>query len=99
NTIRISGDHMGEAGANCVQQVALTLDDGNEYSKAANSAGLKSDDFAPRLAVCFGSGMDLCMNVARLRAARYLWSEAVSGLGAQDPKSRARRTHGQTSGW
>ncbi|EFV7178994.1 methylmalonyl-CoA mutase [Shigella flexneri] len=99
NTISISGYHMGEAGANCVQQVAFTLADGIEYIKAAISAGLKMDDFAPRLSLFFGIGMDLFMNVAMLRAARYLWSEAVSGFGAQDPKSLALRTHCQTSGW
>ena len=81
NTISISGYHMGEAGANCVQQVAFTLADGIEYIKAALSAGLKIDDFAPRLSFFFGIGMDLFMNVAMLRAARYLWSEAVSGFG------------------
>ncbi len=95
NTISISGYHMGEAGANCVQQVAFTLADGIEYIKAAISAGLKIDDFAPRLSFFFGIGMDLFMNVAMLRAARYLWSEAVSGFGAQDPKSLALRTHCQ----
>ncbi|MGQ7109472.1 methylmalonyl-CoA mutase family protein, partial [Escherichia sp. TWPC-MK] len=73
--------------------------DGIEYIKAAISAGLKIDDFAPRLSFFFGIGMDLFMNVAMLRAARYLWSEAVSGFGAQDPKSLALRTHCQTSGW
>ncbi|EFZ2669933.1 TPA: methylmalonyl-CoA mutase [Shigella flexneri 1b] len=99
NTISISGYHMGEAGANCVQQVAFTIADGIEYIKAAISAGLKIDDFAPRLSLFFGIGMDLFMNVAMLRAARYLWSEAVSGFGAQDPKSLALRTHCQTSGW
>ena len=95
NTISISGYHMGEAGANCVQQVAFTLADGIEYIKAALCAGLKIDDFAPRLSFFFGIGMDLFMNVAMLRAARYLWSEAVSGFGA----TLALRTHCQTSGW
>jgi len=99
NTISISGYHMGEAGANCIQQVAFTLADGIEYIKAALFAGLKIDDFAPRLSFFFGIGMDLFMNVAMLRAARYLWSEAVSGFGATNPKSLALRTHCQTSGW
>ncbi|MCL1410530.1 methylmalonyl-CoA mutase family protein, partial [Enterobacter hormaechei] len=67
NTISISGYHMGEAGANCVQQVAFTLANGIEYIKAAISAGLKIDDFAPRLSFFFGIGMDLFMNVAMLR--------------------------------
>lgn len=79
--------------------MAFTLADGIEYIKAALSAGLKIDDFAPRLSFFFGIGMDLFMNVAMLRAARYLWSEAVSGFGANNPKSLALRTHCQTSGW
>lgn len=99
NTISISGYHMGEAGANCVQQVAFTLADGIEYIRAALAAGLKIDEFAPRLSFFFGIGMDLFMNVAMLRAARYLWSEAVSAFGATDAKSLALRTHCQTSGW
>ncbi|EON3356547.1 methylmalonyl-CoA mutase [Yersinia enterocolitica] len=99
NTISISGYHMGEAGANCVQQVAFTIADGIEYIKAALKAGLNIDDFAPRLSFFFGIGMDLFMNIAMLRAARYLWSEAVSQFGATDPKSLALRTHCQTSGW
>ncbi|MFQ6244171.1 methylmalonyl-CoA mutase [Yersinia enterocolitica] len=99
NTISISGYHMGEAGANCVQQVAFTLADGIEYIKAAIDAGLKIDDFAPRLSFFFGVGMDMFMNVSMLRAVRYLWSEAVSQFGATNPKSLALRTHCQTSGW
>jgi len=99
NTISISGYHLGEAGANCVQQVAFTLADGMEYIRAAVDAGLHIDDFAPRLSFFFGIGMDFFMNVAMLRAARCLWSDAVQKFGAQNPHSLALRTHCQTSGW
>lgn len=99
NTISISSYHMSEAGANCVQQVAFTIADGIEYIKADLKAGLNIDDFAPRLSFFFGTGMDLFMNIAMLRAARYLWSESVSQFGATNPKSLALRTHCQTSGW
>lgn len=99
NTISISGYHMGEAGASCVQQMAFTIADGIEYIKAALNAGLNIDDFAPRLSFFFGIGMDLFMNIAMLRAARFLWSETVSQFGAINPKSLALRTHCQTSGW
>jgi methylmalonyl-CoA mutase len=98
NTISISGYHMGEAGANCVQQVAFTIADGVEYIRAALSAGLKIDDFAPRLSFFFGIGMNLFMNVAMLRAARFLWSDAVGKFGGNE-SSKALRTHSQTSGW
>jgi methylmalonyl-CoA mutase len=98
NTISISGYHLGEAGANCVQQVAFTIADGIEYIKTAINAGLKIDDFAPRLSFFFGIGMNLFMNVAMLRAARYLWSDAVEQLGGNE-QSKALRTHSQTSGW
>ena len=99
NTISISGYHIGEAGANCVQQVAFTIADGMEYIRAAIDAGLHIDDFAPRLSFFFGIGMDFFMNVAMLRAARYLWSDAVKKFGATNPHSLALRTHCQTSGW
>lgn len=98
NTISISGYHIGEAGANCVQQVAFTIADGIEYIKAAINAGLNIDDFAPRLSFFFGIGMNLFMNVAMLRAARYLWSNAVEQFGGNE-QSKALRTHCQTSGW
>lgn len=99
NTISISGYHMSETGADCVQQVAFTLANGIEYINAALAAGLKIDDFAPRLSFFFGIGMDIFMNVAMLRAARILWSEIVAGFGAQNLKSLALRMHCQTSGW
>ena len=99
NTISISGYHIGEAGSNCVQQVAFTIADGMEYIRAAVDAGLHIDDFAPRLSFFFGIGMDFFMNVAMLRAARYLWSDAVKKFGAVNPHSLALRTHCQTSGW
>ncbi|MCP3965450.1 MAG: methylmalonyl-CoA mutase [Lentisphaerae bacterium] len=99
NTISISGYHMGEAGASCVQQVAFTIADGIEYIRAAMNAGLAIDDFAPRLSFFFGIGMDFFMNIAMLRAARYLWSETVKEFGAENPRSMALRTHCQTSGW
>lgn len=99
NTISISGYHIGEAGANCVQQVAFTIADGMEYIRAAVDAGLHIDDFAPRLSFFFGIGMDFFMNVAMLRAARCLWSDAVKKFGAEKPHSLALRTHCQTSGW
>ena len=98
NTISISGYHMGEAGANCVQQVAFTIADGIEYIKAAINAGMNIDDFAPRLSFFFGIGMNLFMNVAMLRAARYLWSDAVEQFGGNE-QSKTLRTHSQTSGW
>lgn len=99
NTISISGYHIGEAGTNCVQQVAFAIADGMEYIRAAVDAGLHIDDFAPRLSFFFGIGMDFFMNVAMLRAARCLWSDAVQKFGAQNPHSLALRTHCQTSGW
>ena len=98
NSISISGYHMGEAGANCVQQVAFTIANGIEYIKTALNAGLKIDDFAKHLSFFFGIGMNLFMNVAMLRAARYLWSEAVEQFGGNE-QSKALRTHCQTSGW
>ncbi|MCF8044513.1 MAG: methylmalonyl-CoA mutase [Desulfarculaceae bacterium] len=99
NTISISGYHMMEAGADSVLQTAFTLADGLEYVKAALDAGMDIDSFAPRLSFFFGIGMNFFMDIAMLRAARFLWSELMGRFNPKDPKSKMLRTHVQTSGW
>ncbi len=99
NTVSISGYHMMEAGANSVLQLGFTLADGLEYVRAALRTGLDIDDFAPRLSFFFGVGMNFFMEIAMLRAARFLWHELVSKFEPKDPRSTMLRTHVQTSGW
>jgi methylmalonyl-CoA mutase len=99
NTVSISGYHMMEAGANSVLQTAFTLADGLEYVKAALAAGLDIDDFAPRLSFFFGIGMNFFMEIAMLRAARFLWADMIRGFNPKKPQSLMLRTHCQTSGW
>ena len=99
NTVSISGYHIMEAGANSVLQTAFTLADGKEYIRAAIEGGLKIDDFAPRLSFFFGVGMNFFMEIAMLRAARYLWNQIVSEFNPTNARSRVLRTHVQTSGW
>jgi methylmalonyl-CoA mutase len=98
NSISISGYHMHEAGATAVQELAYTLADGIEYVRAALAKGLDVDAFAPRLSFFFGIGMNFFMEVAKLRAARLLWSQIMNGFGAKNPESSMLRTHCQTSG-
>ena len=99
NPVSISGYHMQEAGGTCVQELAYTMADGIEYVRAAMSSGLKIDDFAPRLSFFFCIGMNFFMEVAKLRAARQLWSELVSEqFSPKDPRSLMLRMHCQTSG-
>jgi len=98
NSISISGYHMHEAGATAVQELAYTLADGMEYVRVAIADGLDIDDFAPRLSFFFGIGMNLFMEVAKLRAARTLWARIMTDLGAKSEKSKLLRTHCQTSG-
>ena len=98
NSISISGYHMQEAGATCVQELAFTLADGLEYVRAALDRGLDIDKFAPRLSFFFCLGMNFFMEVAKLRAARLLWSEMIAPFNPKDPRSLALRTHCQTSG-
>jgi methylmalonyl-CoA mutase len=98
NSISISGYHMHEAGATAVQELAYTLADGMEYVRVAQSQGLEIDAFAPRLSFFFGIGMNLFMEVAKLRAARTLWARIMTDLGATKEKSKLLRTHCQTSG-
>lgn len=98
NSISISGYHMQEAGANQVQELAYTLADGLEYVKTALERGLEIDDFAPRLSFFWSIGMNFFMEVAKMRAARFMWSEMISKFNPKNPKSLALRTHCQTSG-
>jgi len=98
NSISISGYHMQEAGATAVQELAFTLADGLDYVRAALSKGLKIDDFAPRLSFFFCIGMNFFMEIAKLRAARYLWAKLITPFNPQNPASLALRTHCQTSG-
>ncbi|NOX35753.1 MAG: methylmalonyl-CoA mutase [Deltaproteobacteria bacterium] len=99
NTISISGYHIMEAGADSVLQTAFTLADGLEYVKAALATGLDIDKFAPRLSFFFGIGMNFFMDIAMLRAARFLWAELMGQFNPENPKSKMLRTHCQTSGW
>ncbi len=98
NSISISGYHMHEAGATAAQELGFTLADGMAYVRAAKARGLDVDAFAPRLSFFFGIGMNFFMEVAKLRAARLLWSEIMEQLGAKSSESRTLRTHCQTSG-
>ncbi len=98
NSISISGYHMQEAGADNVLELAYTLADGMEYVRAAMSKGLDIDDFAPRLSFFFAIGTDFFMEIAKLRAARTLWSKIMRDFGAKNEKSLILRTHCQTSG-
>ncbi|MFZ6052373.1 methylmalonyl-CoA mutase [Halocola ammonii] len=99
NSISVSGYHMQEAGATADIELAYTLADGLEYIRAGLEAGLKIDDFAPRISFFWGIGMNHFMEIAKMRAARMLWSKLVKQFDPQNPKSLALRTHSQTSGW
>ncbi|MCH1451957.1 MAG: methylmalonyl-CoA mutase [Acidimicrobiales bacterium] len=99
NSISISGYHMQEAGATADLELAYTLADGVEYVRAGVAAGLDVDAFAPRLSFFWAIGMNFFMEVAKLRAARLLWSHLMAQFDPKNPKSSSLRTHSQTSGW
>ena len=99
NSISISGYHMQEAGATADLELAYTLADGVEYVRAGVAAGLDVDAFAPRLSFFWAIGMNFFMEVAKLRAARLLWSHLMEQFDPKNPKSSSLRTHCQTSGW
>ena len=99
NSISISGYHMHEAGAPAALEVAYTLADGIEYIRTGIKAGLKIDDFAPRLSFFWGIGMNHFTEIAKMRAARMLWTKLVKRFDPKNEKSLMLRTHSQTSGW
>lgn len=99
NCISISGYHMQEAGATADLELAYTLADGLEYAKAGVDAGIKIDDFAPRLSFFWATGMNFFMEIAKMRAARLIWAERMQEFSPKNPRSLSLRTHCQTSGW
>ena len=99
NSISISGYHMQEAGATCDIELAYTLANGLEYIKKGLAAGMDIDTFAPRLSFFWAIGMNHFMEIAKMRAARTLWSKIVKQFNPKNEKSLALRTHCQTSGW
>lgn len=100
NSISISGYHMQEAGATADLELAYTIADGIEYARAGVAAGLDIDRFAPRLSFFWAIGMNFSMEVAKLRAARLLWSSLMKkNFSPKDDRSLSLRTHCQTSGW
>lgn len=99
NSISISGYHMQEAGATPVLEMAYTLADGLEYVRTGIKAGMNIDDFAPRLSFFWAIGMNHFMEIAKMRAARFIWANLLMQFNPQNQKSLALRTHSQTSGW
>ncbi|MDF9832241.1 methylmalonyl-CoA mutase [Ereboglobus sp. PH5-5] len=99
NSISISGYHMQEAGATNDLELAYTLADGLEYIRTGVKAGIPVDAFAPRLSFFWAIGKNFFMEIAKMRAARTLWDRITSQFGPKNNKSRALRTHSQTSGW
>ncbi len=99
NSISISGYHMQEAGATLDLELAYTLADGLEYLRTGIETGLKIDEFAPRLSFFWAAGMNHFMEIAKMRAARMLWSKIVKQFNPKSDKSMRLRTHTQTSGW
>lgn len=99
NSISISGYHMQEAGAPADIELAYTLADGLEYVRTGLEAGIDIDKFAPRLSFFWAIGMNFFMEMAKMRAARFIWAKMMKEFLPQNPKSMALRTHSQTSGW
>ncbi|MGP8050333.1 MAG: methylmalonyl-CoA mutase [Desulfobaccales bacterium] len=99
NTISISGYHIREAGSTAVQEIAFTLANGIAYVEGAIKAGMKVDEFGPRLSFFFNAHLDFLEEVAKFRAARRLWAKIMKErFGAQDPRSLMLRFHTQTAG-
>jgi methylmalonyl-CoA mutase len=99
NSISISGYHMQEAGAPADIELAYTLADGLEYVRTGLAAGIEIDKFAPRLSFFWAIGMNYFMEVAKMRAARFIWAKMMKSFDPKNSKTMALRTHSQTSGW
>jgi methylmalonyl-CoA mutase, N-terminal domain len=99
NTVSISGYHIREAGSTAVQELAFTLADGLEYVRWGLARGLNIDEFAPRLSFFFNVHNDFFEEIAKMRAARWIWArEMRETFGAKNPRSWLCRFHSQTAG-
>ena len=99
NYISISGYHIREAGSSAIQELAFTLADGFGYIELGKAAGLKVEEFAPRLSFFFNSTMDFFEEIAKFRAARRIWATVLrEKYGVRDKRSLLMRFHTQTSG-
>jgi methylmalonyl-CoA mutase, N-terminal domain len=99
NTISVSGYHIREAGSTAVEEIAFTLANGKAYLRAAREAGLAVDTIAPRMSFFWNAHNDFFEEVAKFRAARYLWAHIVrEEFGSQDPRAQMLRFHTQTGG-
>ncbi|MDW7616434.1 methylmalonyl-CoA mutase [Peribacillus simplex] len=99
NSISISGYHLQEAGAPADIELAYTLADGLEYARTGMKAGIDIDKFAPRLSFFWAVGLNYFIEVAKMRAARFIWSKLMKQFEPKNNKAMALRTHSQTSGW
>lgn len=99
NSISISGYHLQEAGAPADIELAYTLADGLEYARTGMKAGIDIDKFAPRLSFFWAIGLNYFMEVAKMRAGRFIWAKLMKQFDPKNDKALALRTHSQTSGW
>jgi methylmalonyl-CoA mutase N-terminal domain/subunit len=99
NTISISGYHIREAGSTAAQEIAFTLSNGMTYVEAALKAGLKVDEFAPRLSFFFNVHNNFLEEIAKFRAARRMWAKIMKNkFKAKSEKSLMLRFHSQVAG-
>jgi methylmalonyl-CoA mutase, N-terminal domain len=99
NTISISGYHIREAGSTAVEEIAFTLANGKAYLQAARDAGIDLDEIAPRMSFFWNAHNDFFEEVAKFRAARYIWAHVTRDeFGCKDPRSHMLRFHTQTGG-
>jgi methylmalonyl-CoA mutase N-terminal domain/subunit len=99
NTISVSGYHIREAGSTALEEIAFTLSNGKAYLRAARDAGIDLDTIAPRISFFWNAHNDLFEEIAKFRAARYLWAHITRDeFGCKDPRSQMLRFHTQTAG-
>jgi len=99
NPVSVSGYHMHEAGAPASLELAYTLANGLEYVRIGLERKLDIDAFVPRMSFFFGIGMNIFIEISKLRAARLLWARLIKPFAPTNPKSMALRMHCQTSGY
>jgi methylmalonyl-CoA mutase, N-terminal domain len=99
NAISVSGYHIREAGATALEELAFALSNGKAYLNAARERGIDLDTIAPRVSFFWNAHNDFFEEIAKFRAARYLWAHVTRDqFGCKDPRSQMLRFHTQTGG-
>jgi methylmalonyl-CoA mutase len=98
-TIHLSASNFSNAGADIVQELAFGISMGNEYLVQLTARGLSAGLAASKIRFSFGVGSAYFPEIAKLRAARLLWSTVMNGFLPGNTEGSVMDIHSVTGRW